>query len=103
VPKVSVNPSLKIALTSFQDALGVKIWLDLLKGLWSYGGFKLRGSGFPTNFQRPLAAKLSVRPVMLKYAGTMAPTAPMAPILLVVGGAKVELAQALVPCETGAM
>ena len=29
--------------------------------------------------------------------------APMAPILLVVGGAKVELAQALVPRETGAM
>ena len=27
----------------------------------------------------------------------------MAPILLVVGGAKAELAQALVPCETGAM
>ena len=41
--------------------------------------------------------------VILKYAGTMAPTAPMAPILLVVGGAKVELAQALVPCETGAL
>ena len=38
--------------------------------------------------------------VILKYAGTMAPTAP---ILFVVGGAKVELAQALVPCETGAM
>jgi len=38
--------------------------------------------------------------VILKYAGTMA---PMAPILLVVGGAKVELAQALVPCQTGAM
>ena len=48
--------------TSFQDALGVKIWFDLLKGLWSYGGFKLRGSGFPLNFQRPLAAKLRVRP-----------------------------------------
>ena len=28
---------------SFQDALGVKILLDLLKGLWSYGGFNLRG------------------------------------------------------------
>ena len=26
--------------TSFQDALGVKISLDLLKGLWSYGVFK---------------------------------------------------------------
>ena len=25
--------------TSFQDALAVKIWLDLLEGLWSYGGF----------------------------------------------------------------
>jgi len=46
----------------FQDALGVKIWLDLLEGLWSYGGFKLRGSGFPPNFQRPLAAKLCVEP-----------------------------------------
>jgi len=32
---------------SFQDALGVKILLDLLKGLWSYGSFKLRGSGYP--------------------------------------------------------
>ena len=29
--------------TPFQDALGVKILLDLLKGLWRYGGFKLRG------------------------------------------------------------
>jgi len=38
--------------------------------------------------------------VILKYAGTMA---PMAPILLVVNGAKAELAQALVPCETGAV
>ena len=37
--------------TSFQDALGVKISLDLLKGLWSYGGFKLRGSGYPQIFR----------------------------------------------------
>jgi len=40
------------------------------------------------------------RSVILKYAGTMA---PMAPILLVVDEAKAELAQALVPCETDAM
>jgi len=39
--------------TSFQDALGVKIWLDLLKGLWSYGGYKLKGSGFPQIFSAP--------------------------------------------------
>ena len=39
--------------TSFQDALIVKICLDLLNGLWSYGGFKLRGSGFPQIFRAP--------------------------------------------------
>jgi len=36
--------------TPFQDALAVKISLDLLKGLWSYGGFKLMGSGYPQIF-----------------------------------------------------
>jgi len=36
--------------TSFHGALGVKISLDLLKGLWSYGGFNLRGSGYPQIF-----------------------------------------------------
>ena len=40
---------------------------------------------------------LQFRSVILKHTGTMAP------ILLVVGGAMAELAQALVPCETGAM
>jgi len=38
---------------SFQDALGVKILLDLLKGLWSYGGFILRESGYPQIFSAP--------------------------------------------------
>ena len=33
--------------TPFQYALAVKISLDLLKGLWSYGGFKLKKSGYP--------------------------------------------------------
>jgi len=33
--------------TPFQDALAVKISLDLLKGLRSYGGFKLTGSDYP--------------------------------------------------------
>jgi len=33
--------------TSLQVALLVKISLDLLKALLSYGGFKLRGSGYP--------------------------------------------------------
>ena len=36
--------------TQFQVALAVKIWLDLLEVLWSYGRFKLRGSGYPQIF-----------------------------------------------------
>jgi len=36
--------------TPFQDALAVEISLDLLKGLWSYGGFKLSRSGYPQIF-----------------------------------------------------
>jgi len=39
--------------TPLQDALAVRIWLDLLEGLWSYGGFKLRGSGYPEIFTAP--------------------------------------------------
>ena len=37
----------------FRIALGVKILLDLLKVLWSYGGFKLRGSACPQIFSAP--------------------------------------------------
>jgi len=39
--------------TPFQVALGVKISLDLLNGLCSYGDFKLRGSGYPQIFSAP--------------------------------------------------
>jgi len=48
--------------TTFQDALAVKISLDLQKGLRSYGGFKVRGSGYPQIFSAPYTAKLCVRP-----------------------------------------
>jgi len=37
----------------FQDALAVKISLDLLKVLWTYGGFQLMGSGYPQIFSAP--------------------------------------------------
>jgi len=39
--------------TPFQDALAVKISLDLLKGLRCYRGFKLRVSGYPQIFSAP--------------------------------------------------
>jgi len=47
--------------TSFQDASVVKIWMDLLKGLRKYGGFKLRGR-VSHEFSALLAAKLCVGP-----------------------------------------
>ena len=39
--------------TPFHDTLAVKISLDLLKGLRSYRGFKLMGSGCPQIFSAP--------------------------------------------------
>jgi len=39
--------------TAIQEASAVKILLDLLKGLWSDGGFKLTGSGYPKIFSDP--------------------------------------------------
>jgi len=39
--------------TPFQAALAVKIWLDVFEGLWSYGGFKLRGLVSPQIFSVP--------------------------------------------------
>ena len=39
--------------TSFKDALAIKVSLYLLKGLWSYGGFNLTGSGYPQIFSAP--------------------------------------------------
>ena len=39
--------------SSFQDALAVKVSLNLLKGLWSYGRFNLTGSGYPQIISAP--------------------------------------------------
>ena len=47
--------------TSFQDALAVKIPLDLPKGLWSYGVLSWQRLVIP-KFSAPLVAKLFVRP-----------------------------------------
>ena len=47
--------------TPFQVALALKILLDLLKGLRSYGGFKSTGSGYPQILSAALATKLCVR------------------------------------------
>jgi len=43
--------------TPFQVALAVKILLDLLKGLWSYGGFNLTGLVVP-KFSAPAIGEI---------------------------------------------
>jgi len=57
--------------TSFQDALGVKILLDLLNGLWSYGGFKLRGCGCPKFAVPPSSETMRQTPNVLEVRARM--------------------------------
>jgi len=45
--------------TSFKDALPIKIWMDLLKGLRSYWDIKLRGTGRQTDRQKTLLCFLN--------------------------------------------
>ena len=52
--------------TPFQNALGVKTWLDLLEGLWSYGGFKLRGLVSPQVFSAPSGETMRQTPKRLE-------------------------------------
>ena len=51
--------------STFQVVLAVKIWINLLKELQSYGGFKLWGMGFP-KFSAPLVERLYVGPQVLE-------------------------------------
>ena len=51
------------------NALGVKILLDLLKGLWSYEGFKLRGSGCPQIWCSSVRIRMSVSHTLLWIYG----------------------------------
>ena len=52
--------------TPFQDALGFKISLDLLKELWSYKGFKLRGSDYPKFSAPPSGETMRQTPKVLE-------------------------------------
>jgi len=52
--------------TTFQDALAVKIWLNLLEGLRSYGGFKLRGLVSPKFSVPPSGETMRQTPTVLE-------------------------------------
>jgi len=78
--------------TSFQDALSVKVSLDLLKGLWSftlfygwsYGGFKLMGSGYP-EFLVPTSGAIMRQTLSFRGARTFFRCSITMPNLVVLG------------------
>jgi len=52
--------------TSFHAALAIKNLLDLLEGLWSYGNFKLTGSGYRQIFSAPSGETMRQTPKVLE-------------------------------------
>jgi len=54
----------------FRVALAVKSWLDLLSGLWSSGGFKLRESGYSQIFSAPYSGETTSDPISYRGART---------------------------------
>jgi len=52
--------------TTFQVALAIKSWLDLLVRLWSYGGFKLRGLVSPSFSVPPSGETMRQTPKVLQ-------------------------------------
>ena len=58
------------SLYLISGSLGAKISLDLLKGLCSYGGFKLRGSGYPQTFSAPCRRNCTSDPKSFRGART---------------------------------
>jgi len=44
----------------------VKIWMDLIKGLWSYGGFSVEGSSFPKYSAPPSGKTMRWTPKVLE-------------------------------------
>jgi len=71
--------------TPFQDALGVKIWLDLLEGLWNYGGLKFRGSGYPQIFNAPSGETMRHTPKSFRGARTCSRSSITMPSLVGLG------------------
>ena len=68
-----------------QNTLAVKISLDLLKGLWSYAGFKLTGCGYPQIFSTPIAVKLRQIPKSFRGARTCSRSSITMPSLVGLG------------------
>jgi len=70
---------------SFQDALGVKILLGLLKGLWSYWGFNLRGLLAPKFSALPSGEIMRQTPKCFRGARTCSRSSITMPSLVGLG------------------
>jgi len=71
--------------TPFQYALAVKISLDLLKGLWSYGGFNLMGCGYPQIIRAPSGKNMHQTPKSFRGARTCSRSSTTMPSLVGLG------------------
>ena len=69
----------------FRDALAIKICLDLLEGLWSYGGFKLRVSGSPKYSVSPSGESMRQTPKRFRVARTCSRSSIIMPSLVGLG------------------
>jgi len=76
--------------TPFQDALAAKLSLDLLKGLWSYWGFKLMVSGYPQIFSTPYGETVRHTPKSFRGARTCSRASVTVPSLV---GARISAAK----------
>jgi len=66
-------------------ALAVKISLDLLEGLWSYGGFKLTGSSYPEFLSAPYRQNCATDPKSFRGARTCSGSSITTPSLVGLG------------------
>ena len=71
--------------TRFQDVSAVKNWLDSLEGLWSYGGFNFRGSGFPQIFSATSGKTMRQTPRSFRGARTCSRSSITMPNLVGLG------------------
>ena len=78
-------PEICRVCTTVQDALGVKILLDLLKGLWSYRGFKLRGLVTPKFSAPPSGETMHQTPKSFRGARTCSRSSITMPSLVGLG------------------
>ena len=71
--------------TSFRDELAVKVSLNFLKGLWSYGRFNLTGSDYTQIFSAPSGETMRQTPKRFRGERTCSRSSITMPSLVAIG------------------